>query len=151
MTIRIVQVTDLQEYANKIGIFRDGWSETRKALHLAIIHKGEGPIKLRTPSSTRARYPKRLDSGNGNLIKSLQVYVGSNGGNRIKVVVGSEGVTYAKYVHNMPDPLPSGKPVHWTKPRTGNKFIEKPLKDNKDTIPADFCDEIDARLRRMGL
>lgn len=151
MTLRIVKVADLSEFAYKLGVFRDGWGETRKALHLAIIHKGESPIMLRVPTATRQRYPKRIDAGNANLRKSIKIYVGKNSGYNMEVLVASEGVPYAKFVHNMPDPLPSGKPVRWTKTGTGNKFIYKPLHDNKDEIPKDFCNEIDARLRRIGL
>jgi len=151
MTVRIVTVTDLSEFAYKIGVFRDGWGETRKALHLAIIHKGQGPISLRVPSSSRKRYPKRIDAGNANLRKSIRIYVGQNSGYNMEVLVASEGVPYARFVHNMPDPLPSGKPVNWTKVNTGNKFLYKPLHDNRKEIPKDFCAEIDARMRRMGL
>lgn len=151
MSIRIVNITDITEFANKIGVFRDGFAETRKALHIAILNTVQEPMMLRVPQSTRQRYPMRIDSGNANLRKSLMIYVGQNGGNRIRVVVGSEGVPYAKRVHDMPDPGRSGKPVRWTKPGTGNKFISKPLMDNRDRIPEDLCDEVDAKLRRIGL
>ena len=69
-------------------------------------------------------------------------------------IVGRVGYTarYAAAVHEMPDPTvprsrfrrtkkgPSftvssgGKPVNWTKPDTGNKFLEKAVKQNLDMI-----------------
>jgi len=52
---------------------------------------------------------------------------------------------YAAFVHEMPDPKitsPAGgtslfvkvKPIDWTKPGTGNKFLEKAVKSNLKAI-----------------
>ena len=51
-------------------------------------------------------------------------------------LIGRIGYTakYAALVHEMPDPTPSGKKVNWTKPGTGNKFLEKAVKRNQDMI-----------------
>lgn len=41
---------------------------------------------------------------------------------------------YAAFVHEMPDPTASGKPVNWSKEGTGNKFLEKAIVNNIQAI-----------------
>ena len=149
--IRVRHIEDLDTYNERMGEFRDEWMDIRQSLYLAVENKGMTPIKRRTPQSSRKRYPNRIDSGNQNLLKSIKMNIKSNTGSEIKVFVGSTGVDYAAKVHEMPDPHPNGRPVNWTKVGTGNKYIQKPLEDNRDTIPEDMLKEIDRRIERLGL
>lgn len=58
--------------------------------------------------------------------------------------VGFGGVAapYAVYVHEMLDPRPNGKPVNWTTPGTGNKYLERPTLEMLPEIP----DKLTARM-----
>ena len=81
----------------------------------------------------------------GRLVGSAFSSVGELGG----LIIGRVGYAaqYAPTVHEMPDPLPrtvrttkkstfvrGGRRVNWTKPGTGNKFLEKAVKNNQDMI-----------------
>ena len=151
MAVRYRKLQDLDQFSEGMSKLKDGWTDVRQALYLAMSHETMNDIGDRTPESTRQRYPERIDAGNANLRKSIKLRVESNQGDRVKVWIGSEGVEYAARVHDMQDPHPNGRPVRWTKQGSGNKFIGKPLHDNRDLIPADMMDEIDARIERQGL
>lgn len=150
-SVRVVQVYDLEKFAESMTIFRNQWIETRQSLHSALIHTVDGPIQRRIPRSTRQRYPHRVDSGNQNLKKSYHIRVTKNQGTEIKVFLGSEGVEYARYVNDLPDPLPNGQRVKWSSTGTGNHFFLVPLEKHGDEIPKDFVKEVDTRLKRAGL
>lgn len=149
--VRVVHVVDLKTYAERMTQLRTDWIQMRQALHLAMLNKVDGPIQKRIPQSSRKRYPYRKDAGNQNLKKSYHLKVTKNAGTEIKIFLGSEGVEYARYVNDLPDPLPSGRRVNWTRRGSGNHFFLVPLEEHGNEVPADFADEIDARLRRMGL
>jgi hypothetical protein len=50
---------------------------------------------------------------------------------------GSEAVGYAVYVHENLDPV-----VAWSKPGSGPKFLENPLKDRQSELPGRILDSI---------
>lgn len=150
-TVRVVHIVDLQRFAENMLELRTDWIQMRQALHLAMLNTVDPYIQRRIPQSSRKRYPHRVDAGNGTLKKSYHIKVTKNRGTEIKIFLGSEGVEYARYVNAMPDPLPNGRRVNWTRKGSGNHFFLVPLERHGDEIPRDFCDEIDARLRRMGL
>ena len=150
-TIRVVHIVDLQRFAESMLELRTDWIQMRQALHLAMLHTVDRPIKKRIPWSTRQRYKYRVDAGNQTLFKSYHIKITKNRGTEIKIFLGSEGVEYARYVNAMPDPLPNGRRVNWTRKGSGNHFFLIPLEQHGNEVPQDFCKEIDARLRRMGL
>lgn len=149
--VRVVHVYDLERFAEQMIELRTDWIQMRQALHLAMLNTVDAPIQRRIPQSSRKRYKYRVDAGNAALKKSYHIKVTKNQGTEIKVFLGSEGVEYARYVNDMPDPLPSGRRVNWTRKGSGNHFFLIPLEKHGEEVPKDFCDEIDARLRRMGL
>lgn len=150
-TVRVVHIVDLQRFAENMLELRTDWIQMRQALHLAMLHTVDRPIKKRIPWSTRQRYKYRVDAGNQTLFKSYHIKITKNRGTEIKIFLGSEGVEYARYVNAMPDPLPNGRRVNWTRKGSGNHFFLVPLEQHGNEVPQDFCKEIDARLRRMGL
>lgn len=150
-TVRVVHIVDLQRFAENMLELRTDWIQMRQALHLAMLHTVDRPIKKRIPWSTRQRYKYRVDAGNQTLFKSYHIKITKNRGTEIKIFLGSEGVEYARYVNAMPDPLPNGRRVNWTRKGSGNHFFLIPLEQHGNEVPQDFCKEIDARLRRMGL
>lgn len=150
-TVRVVHIVDLQRLAENMLELRTDWIQMRQALHLAMLHTVDRPIKKRIPWSTRQRYKYRVDAGNQTLFKSYHIKITKNRGTEIKIFLGSEGVEYARYVNAMPDPLPNGRRVNWTRKGSGNHFFLIPLEQHGNEVPQDFCKEIDARLRRMGL
>lgn len=149
--VRVVYVVDLERFADSFTMFRNQWVETRQALHLAMLNTVDGPIQRRIPQSSRRRYPHRVDAGNASLKKSYHIRITKNRGTEIKIFLGSEGVEYARYVNDMPDPLPDGRRVNWTRKGSGNHFFLVPLEKHGPEIPRDFMEEIDARLQRWGL
>lgn len=54
---------------------------------------------------------------------------------------------YAWYVHEMPDPTISGKPVNWTTPGTGNKFLTIAFSYWRPSLPTIISNSISYRLR----
>lgn len=150
-TVRVVHVVDLEKFADQMMTLRTDWIQMRQALHLAMLNTVDGPIQRRIPQSSRKRYPHRVDAGNQALKKSYHLKVTKNEGTEIKIFLGSEGVEYAQYVNNLPDPLPNGRRVNWTRRGSGNHFFLVPLEEHGPEVPKDFTEEIDARLRRMGL
>ena len=150
-TVRVVHIVDLQRFAESMLELRTDWIQMRQALHLAMLHTVDRPIKKRIPWSTRQRYKYRVDAGNQKPFKSYHIKITKNRGTEIKIFLGSEGVEYARYVNAMPDPLPNGRRVNWTRKGSGNHFFLIPLEQHGNEVPQDFCKEIDARLRRMGL
>lgn len=149
--VRTVIVKDLSKFAERMGIFRNMWAEARMSLHSAMLHTVDKPIRHRIPMSSKKRYKKRIDAGNQTLLKSYHIKVTKNVGTEIKVFLGSEGVEYARYVNDIPDPLPNGQRVKWTRKGSGNHYFLVPLEEHGAEIPVDFDKEIDARLRRSGL
>lgn len=150
-TVRVVHVVDLEKFVDQMMTLRTDWIQMRQALHLAMLNTVDGPIQRRIPQSSRKRYPHRVDAGNQTLKKSYHLKVTKNEGTEIKIFLGSEGVEYARYVNDMPDPLPNGRRVNWTRRGSGNHFFLVPLEEHGPEVPKDFTEEIDARLRRMGL
>lgn len=150
-TVRVVQVIDLKAFADNMLKLRTDWIQMRQALHLAMLNTVDPHIQRRIPQSSHKRYPYRVDAGNQTLKKSYHLKVTKNSGTEIKIFLGSEGVSYARYVNDMPDPLPNGRRVNWTRRGSGNHFFLVPLEEHGEEVPKDFCEEIDARLRRMGL
>lgn len=144
-------MADLEKFARNMTIFRNSWIEHRQALHLALLHTVDAPIKKRIPWSTRKRYKHRVDAGNHNLFKSYHIRVDRNQGTEIRIFLGSEGVPYARYVNDIPDPLPNGQRVKWTRKGSGNHYFLRPLEEHGQEIPADFVKSIDAKLKREGL
>lgn len=151
MSVRYRKLEDLSTFRDGMGRLRTEWPDARQSLYLAIRNTAMNDIERRTPESTKQRYPNDPERGNANLYKSIKLHVSSNSGSMIKVYVGSEGVSYARRVHDMEDPKRNGKPVRWTKQGSGNKFLYLPLKKNETKIPVEMMDEIDARIERMGL
>lgn len=103
-TVRVVHIVDLQRFAENMLELRTDWIQMRQALHLAMLHTVDRPIKKRIPWSTRQRYKYRVDAGNQTLFKSYHIKITKNRGTEIKIFLGSEGVEYARYVNAMPDP-----------------------------------------------
>jgi len=52
-----------------------------------------------------------------------------------EVGFGGAAAPYAVFIHEIPDPLPSGRPVNWTTEGTGHKYLERPTLEIQDDIP----------------
>lgn len=154
MTSYTVAIDDLDDFTRAMETLKVEWSSIReRALGEALQMTLEGQIKSRTPRSKRGlpKYKYYADAGLGNLRNDYTLQEISNGGSRCEFMIGYPDVEYAMAVHEMKDPTASGKAVQWSAPGTGNKFLEKPIYDSKDEIPANICDNIDFMLKSAGV
>lgn len=136
----------------------------------AIVNSGlYGEIWRRTPKADRARYGK--GAGRNQLAKSIlpagpsdtnlsrlpKVYTQHT----LSYVLGSN-LSYAPYVHDTQKPAEghywdrastqsSGYASGWSTPRTGNKFLEKPIRENNDKVLKALDLNIQAVMRRGGV
>src|ERR1035441_109186 len=69
-------------------------------------------------------------------------------GNVITVTMGygDEAVGYALYVHEEMN-SPKGNPINWTRPNSGPKFLENPLKAKQDQLPGRLKTVLTAALK----
>ena len=120
------QISQINENLRKVIEIEE--SAARKGL-LKVVTFIQGEAQEITPQRT------------GTLVGSAFRSVGKIGDR----LVGRVGYTakYAPFVHEMPDPVPrtvrttikstfvrGGRRVNWTKKGTGNKFLEKAVKNN---------------------
>jgi len=154
MTSYNVPIDDLEDFTRAMDILKTEWGNIReRALGEALQLTIEGPIKSRTPRSKRGlpKYKNYANAGLGNLRNDYRLQEISNGGSRCEFMIGYPDVEYAKAVHDMKDPTSKGKPVQWSAPGTGNRFLELPIVENQDTLPANICDNIDFMFRSAGI
>lgn len=154
MTSYRVSIDDLSDFSQAMDLLRSEWPSIReRALGEALQMSIEGDIKSRTPRSKKGlpKYKYYANAGLGNLRNDYRLQEVSSGGSRCEFMIGYPNVEYAMAVHEMKDPTASGKAVQWSAPGTGNKFLEKPIYDSKDEIPANICDNIDFMLKSAGV
>jgi hypothetical protein len=111
-----------------------GDAENSIAMRAVLDALGTEPrtrILKRTPRSDKNRpdYKFYEQAGMGNLINDFDIIK-----NGKEVHIGFDTVDYAMYVHEMEDPTPSGKPVHWSKPGSGNYFLDGPMEELSEWI-----------------
>ena len=53
---------------------------------------------------------------------------------------GDESVDYAMYVHEELSAWKTGNPINWTRPGSGPKYLENPLKAKQDELPGRIMD-----------
>ena len=56
---------------------------------------------------------------------------------------GDEAVDYALIVHEELD-SPKGNPIHWTRPGSGPKFLERPFNEKSAELPQKIVDAVKA-------
>lgn len=140
-------VVTFGELAGRLdGLARDG-SGGGVAMRATLDALGTEPrtrILKRTPRSDKNRpdYKFYEQAGMGNLIGDFDI--ARRGG---EITVGFDTVPYAVYVHEMEDPTPSGRPVHWSKPGSGNYFLDRPMDELREWIPERIGINIDKILR----
>ena len=153
-----VKVNDLQQFAASIEKLSEDWDErSANALTQALYGRPRTEMMKRVPYSNPKKYANKDGSKSaankrmhrGNLRNSFKIEH-KPGSREVSIgFVASTTVPYVAYQHELPDPLPSGKPVDYSTAGTGNKFVEKPLKKNADLIPERVCKEMEAQIRRM--
>jgi hypothetical protein len=79
----------------------------------------------------------------GALMNTGQVSLPADNGGVVEVTVGygDESVGYAVYVHEELD-APSGGPIHYTRPGSGPKFLERPALEQAPELPGDVRDAL---------
>lgn len=82
---------------------------------------------------------ERVPVDTGALMNSGKTMAPEREGDEITVTLGygDEAVDYAAYVHENLD-----SNVHWTRPGSGPKFLENPLKETQDELPGRLGDAV---------
>ena len=149
MSLKTYRVTDLEDVLKVFDTLSSEWYDARRELTNIVATGGIWTgIMSRVPESSRARYPDNPDAGNANLRKSITAKETEVSKARYRLAVASEGVDYAERVHAMPDPLPSGRPVRWTKAGSGNRFLSKPISEHEAEVAPEFCRRLDSRMHQ---
>ena len=175
MTVRYdVRLSGMDELARRMELLDVSFDELRdRAVNQAMMVVLYGPIRQRTPESAwsnpiyQNKEGKHLPSlqhgrkrdgwrpGTGNLAKSVKYQQTVKGRSHAEFSIFSEGVPYAEAVHDLGVSGRSkrglNKPVRWSKPGSGNLYIEKPIEDNLDTFTAEIANNIDSQLAQEGI
>ena len=110
---------------------------------LAIINELERELYLfaeEVMTESKMRVP--VDTGalmNTGKVLPPEYHAGGKGKDEISIQMGygDESVKYALYVHENLDPH-----VKWTRPGSGPKYLENPLKEKQDELPDRLADAI---------
>ncbi len=169
-TIRMDTLNDIEVAMSRAPVvFQD---EASKILFQVLMTKPRSEMIKRTPMATTRRWTNyigadgkshRVNRTAAGKVKALRNAV-SNG---VKVSTTGEvefgvranaQIPYAYYVHEAKKP---GEGEYWTGGRgfgrgwttlgTGNKYVQKPVDDNREWIPKTLTDRLDRELRRYGL
>ena len=174
MIERTITLDGLDDLAERMDMLRNNFAEYRdNAVMQAMTVVLYGPIRQRTPESAwsnptyQTKEGKHLPSlqhgrkrdgwrpGTGNLAKSIKYQQVIKGNRHSEFSIFSEGVPYAEAVHDLGVPGRSErglvKPINWSKPGSGNLFIEKPVEEHLDEFTAEICNNIDSQLMRDGI
>lgn len=136
----------------------------------AIVNSGlYGEVWRRTPKADRGRYGK--SAGRIQLARSIMPAGASDPKlkrlpkvytqHTLSYVLGSDK-SYAPFVHDATKPAEghywdrhstqsSGMASGWSTPRTGNKFLEKPIMENQDKVLKALDMNIQAVMRKGGV
>lgn len=124
----------------------------------ALSHSLRTEVMKRVPRSNPHVHPEYRDpksgfyhpsAGAGNLAKDFDIAIIRVSKGDVSARVGFSNVEYAGYVHEMQDPHPSGNPVEWSTPNTGNKFLETPVNETVDRVLEDLDKNIVHALKRI--
>ena len=123
-----------------LELFMDRWSsklmdDARRNVAAALYQRGE---KIMSASK------KIVPVLTGALMNTGQVTQPSEDGSGVIEVTagyGDESVGYAVYVHEELD-APSGGPIHYTRPGSGPKYLERPAMAQAGELPGDVKDAL---------
>ncbi len=144
------------------GIMREAGSQWEKivadSLTSALSHSLRTKVMERVPRSNPHVHPEYRNpsheryhpiAGAANLAKDFEIKLIRISQGDVSVQVGFPNVEYAASVHEMQDPTRSGRPVRWSTPGTGNKYLEGPVIETADTVLQDMNKNVEAQLRRI--
>lgn len=166
MSERIVRIESPEDLVRAWEGAPDVWADIEsKSVRLALNGMPRKKIFERTPLSNYTRYRYRTTTARhrkgevyarvvpGTLRKGFAIKVEGS-----VTSIGykeGRGLQYADYQHERYDPEPHywspGSKGGWTTPGTGTKFVEGPLTELKDWIPAEVDKDINRRLSEGGL
>lgn len=161
------KVENLKSISDSVYEMANKFPEALKeSLNQSIEINVRGPSMKKVPISDPNRYaPKKKGkrswsksyqpNQSGSLQKSYGVKIEYNSSSELHATMfydakkmGADGVErgYAKFVHDMKDPTASGKPVQWSRPGSGNKFLTEFAEKNKDDVFKDMAEFMGKRL-----
>lgn len=151
MTIeRRYTVQDPREIAQFMDTLSASWDRiVSNSLKDALSHDLRTAVLKRVPESNRHRYPNDPERGLANLRKDFDIVSIRVAPGDVSYRVGFANVEYAEEVHDKPDPSPSGRPVKWSKPGSGNEYLSGPVHETKDLAMADFNRNVAAWIDRV--
>jgi hypothetical protein len=122
-----------------LDLFLDKFSpallaECRQNIAAALYQRGE-----KIMSASKEVVPVLT----GALMNTGQVAAPVDAGGEVSVTLGygDEAVGYAIYVHEELD-APSGGPIHYTRPGSGPKYLERPALAQASELPGDVRDAL---------
>lgn len=167
---RIITVENLSSVQTALASFPGYMAERGpQRLYQVVNIRPMNQVKKRTPLATKRRY-KFYVKPNGKKVEVNPTVAGSTGmlrrslGVRVKgmsVQIGTihGEVIYAHRIHETKNPREGqywtegmrGFGRGWTTKNTGNKFIEKPVRDSAEYVPRKLTELIDRDLKEMRL